>query len=267
MSEQIYRRPDDYDLEHEGDTEDIDFFVRLAARLKPQRVLELAAGSGRVTLPLAEAGAREGFEVVGLEIVPEMLAEANRCRDAAPESVRERLTFVLGDMRSWKARAPFDLIVTPCSSMSHVLGLDEQLATWRQARENLNPGGRFVVDVSTPDVASFADSARTPTRALVEIDRDTTDPETGARMLRFKTTRYLAHEQRAQIRYLYDKFTAAAQPDRYVSDYENHVYYPRELRLLFLHTGFEIEAVYGDYRERPLGPTSRQMIVIGKKPD
>ena len=35
------------------------------------------------------------------------------------------------------------------------------------------------------------------------------------------------------------------------------------LTLLFLHTGFKVEAVYGDYRGRPLGPQSPQIIVVG----
>ena len=47
--EAIYERPQDYDLEHEGDDEDIRFYTELVTRLRPRRVLELASGSGRVT--------------------------------------------------------------------------------------------------------------------------------------------------------------------------------------------------------------------------
>ena len=45
----IYERPRDYDLEHEGDDEDIEFYTRLVRQLRPRRVLELASGSGRVS--------------------------------------------------------------------------------------------------------------------------------------------------------------------------------------------------------------------------
>jgi hypothetical protein len=44
------------------------------------------------------------------------------------------------------------------------------------------------------------------------------------------------------------------------------VYFPRELRLLFLHTGFEIEDFFGDYSRRPLRASSQMMIMIGRKP-
>jgi hypothetical protein len=52
---------------------------------------------------------------------------------------------------------------------------------------------------------------------------------------------------------------------RHVSDFESHVYFPRELDLLFRVTGFEVEDRWGDYRFRPMGATSRQMIMVGRK--
>lgn len=264
--EAVYQHPSDYELEHVGDTEDIAFFCRLARRLRPVRVLELACGSGRVTLPLAEAGAEQGFEIVGVELVPEMLAVAQHKRSEAPATTQDCLTLLEGDMRSWKADQPFDLIVTPCSSMCHLLTLEDQLAAWRQAYDNLVPGGRFVVDVTMPNLGSYVDSFRSPAREVVEIDLDTFEPETKTRLLRYKTTRYVAHEQRAQIRFLYDKYVGGAQPERSLSDFESHVYYPRELELLYRHTGFEVEKIYGDYHNRAVGPLSPQLIVVGIKP-
>jgi predicted O-methyltransferase YrrM len=65
--EAIYERPRDYDLEHEGDDEDVAFYLRLLDRWRPRRVMELASGSGRVAIPLARAAAALQIEVVGLE--------------------------------------------------------------------------------------------------------------------------------------------------------------------------------------------------------
>ena len=266
VPEAIYQRPGDYDLEHIGDTEDIVFFTTLVSRFQPKRVLELACGNGRVTLPLAEAGATQGFEVTGLELVPDMLEAARQRQSEAAPKVRDRLHLVEGDMRNWQAKMPFDLIVTPCSSMCHLLTLEDQLAAWRSAYQNLFAGGRFVVDVTMADLGNYAESFHSPPRELVEVDLDTFDMQTLTRLLRYKTTRYLAHEQRARIRFLYDKYVGTAQPERTVSDFESHVYYPREMELLFRHTGFDVEAVYGDYRSQPLTASSPQMIFIGRKP-
>jgi len=109
---------------------------------------------------------------------------------------------------------------------------------------------------------------QTPPRSVVEIDLDAADPDTGTRLIRYKTTLYEPHEQRARIRFLYDKFTAGSteQPARSLSDFESHVYFPRELQLLYLCTGFVVDAVFGDYRLRPLRATSRQMIAVGRRP-
>ena len=265
--EAIDSRPRDYDLEHEGDDEDVRFYVELVRRLHPSRVLELASGSGRVTIPIARLAPSLDVEIVGLEIAEPMLQEAERKRAELEAEAQDRVTFVHGDLRYWRAASPFDLIVTPCSSLSHLLTLDDQLAAWRCAHDNLISGGRFVADLTMPNLAVYAESMQNPPRTTLEIDVDTSDPDTGARLLRYKTTRYLAHEQRAQIRFLYDKFPEGDRVDRYVSDFDAHVYYPRELELLFRCTGFEIEVRYGDHYWHPLRPSSRQLIYIGKRQD
>jgi SAM-dependent methyltransferase len=262
VDEEIYRRPRDYDLEHEDDDEDVAFYVELTKRLRPRRVLELGAGSGRVTTPLAELAARTGFTVTALDASPEMLAEAKRKLAAAGPRVRERVELVTGDMRTWEAAEPFDVVLVPCASVSHLLTLDDQLAVWSRAHANLVPGGRFVVDVAMPDLAVLAESMRQPARALVEIDSDTADDE-GRRLVRYRTTDYAPLEQRASIRFLYDKF-AGERAERWVSDFESHVYFPRELELLYRQTGFVVEATYGDYRFRTPRPSPRALVLVGR---
>jgi SAM-dependent methyltransferase len=263
--EAIYERPRDYDLEHEGDDDDIHFYSQLVKDLRPRRVLELASGSGRVSIPLARLAPLLEFELVGVEIAEPMLAEAERKRAELDSGAAGRVSFVRGDLRDWAADAPFDLIITPCSSLSHLLTVDDQLAAWRRAYANLRNGGRFVADLTMANLAVYAESMQTPPRTTVEIDIDTRDSKSGARLLRYKTTRYLPHEQRAQIRFLYDKFPDGEAVDRYVSDFDCHAYYPRELELLFRFTGFEVEARYGDYDRRPFRSTSRQVIMVGRK--
>lgn len=263
--EAIYERPRDYDLEHEGDEEDVAFYLRLLARWQPRRVIELGAGSGRVTIPLARAAAARDIQVVGLEREGPMRDEAMRKRARLGDDARRCLTFMTGDMRAWRAEQPFDLVIAPCSSLSHLLTLDDQIAAWRCAWDSLADGGRFVVDLTMPNLATYADSMQTPPRSLVEIDLDARDPNTGTRLLRYKTTKYVPHEQRAEIRFLYDKFPNSSQVDRYVSDFDCHVYYPREMELLFRLTEFRVEAWFGDYEMGRPRTSSRQLIGVGVK--
>jgi hypothetical protein len=97
------------------------------------------------------------------------------------------------------------------------------------------------------------------------MDIDAEAPDEGSRLIRYRAVRYLPHIQRARIHFLYDAFAASEAADRFVSDFESHVYFPRELELLFRLTGFEVEERWGDYRFRPLRATSRQMIMAGRR--
>jgi len=263
---QLYQRPAEYDLEHVGDEDDIRFYLDLAKRLRPESILELACGTGRITLPLAEQGARSGFSIVGLDSEATMLQQARDKLRHMPAAARRRTELVRGDMRKWHGRTPFGLVIVPCSSITHVQELCDQLDVWRRAFENLTPGGRFVVEATMPNFAAYADSFANPPRAIVEIDHDVVDRARNVRLVRRRTVTYLPDEQRAQIRFLYEKYRGRKLVENYIDDFASHVYFPRELQLLFMHSGFEIEDVFGDYNRRPLRPSSRQMIVIGRRP-
>jgi len=263
----IYKHPREYDLEHFGDDEDIAFYVSLVRSLRPRRILELGCGTGRITLPLAEEGARSGFEVIGLDSEPRMLERARQSLADATLEVRQCLELVEGDMRSFSTETKLDLIVIPCSSMSHVLELDDQIAVFKRCHANLNPGGRFIVEVTVPNLAAYADSFSVPPRTPLEIDLDRTDDTDGTRLIRRKTTRYASDRQLAEIRFLYEKYQHGRAVESYIDDFKSHVFFPRELELLFIHTGFAIERTLGDYRGRALGPNSPFIIMIGKRTD
>jgi len=193
----IYARPDVYDMEYEGaSNEDAHFFGRLLARVRPCRVLELACGSGRVTFPLAAALPKA--EIVGVDSSIEMLGKAAAARDAAESSVRQRVSLVKGDMRDWPGSGDaFDAVVIGCCSVSHLLTLDDRRRTWATAFRLLRPGGVFILDVRVPDLATLAESQRVRPRAFVDLDIDATRRSLGeeARLLRCTATTYEPHLQ------------------------------------------------------------------------
>jgi hypothetical protein len=153
----------------------------------------------------------------------------------------------------------------PRFSISHVLSLEDQLAVWKTCHDNLRPDGRLLVEITMPNMASFADSFSVPSRTPVEIDIDNVNESDGTRLIRRKTTRYLSHEQRAQIRFMYEKYQDGRGVESYIDDFACQVFFPRELRLLFIHTGYEVEETLGDYRGRALMADSPVMIMIGRR--
>jgi SAM-dependent methyltransferase len=259
----LYKHPEQYDREHLGEEEDIGFYQSLCRRLAPQKILELGCGTGRITLPLAEIG----FEVVGVDNQPEMLHRAEERRLRSDTEIRKRLEFIEGDMRTWRGRSDFDLILIPSSSISHLLSLEDQLAVWKTCHQNLRAGGRLLAEITMPNMASFADSFSVPPRALVEIDIDSENESDGTRLIRRKTTHYESHEQLAQIRFLYEKYQHGRGVESSIDDFVSHVFFPREVHLLFLHTGYSVEQTLGDYRGRPLRPDSPLIIMVGRRID
>jgi SAM-dependent methyltransferase len=218
-------------------------------------------------LPLAEEAVRCGCEVIGLDNQSEMLEQAEQNRARISSEARARLRFVAGDMRTFCAEPTVDLVVIPCSSMSHVLELADQIAVFKRCYENLTPGGRFIVEVTMPNMAAYSDSFSVPPRTPIEIDLDRTDESDGTRLIRRKTTRYLGDRQLAEIRFLYEKYQHGRAVESYIDDFASHVFFPRELELLFIHAGFEIERTLGDYRGKPLAANSSLIIMTGRRAD
>jgi ubiquinone/menaquinone biosynthesis C-methylase UbiE len=264
----IYARPDLYDMEYAGArNEDAHFFARLVARVRPRRVLELACGSGRVTLTLAAA--LPAAEIIGVDSSVEMLGRAATARNAAESSVRRRVSFLKGDMRDWPGSGgAFDAVVITCCSVSHLLTLDDRRHTWVTAFRLLRPGGVFILDVRMPDFATLAESQRVRPRAFVDLDIDATRRSLAedARLLRCAATTYDPHLQRADVRLIYDRFDQRALAERLVADFASHVYFPAELELLFVSAGFDIAQQYGDYRFGPLDRTSQYVVTVARRP-
>ena len=268
-SSEIYTRPDLYDMEYAGaSNDDACFLARLLASLRPRRMLEFCCGSGRVTFTLAAA--LPSAQIVGVDASIEMLGAAVVGREAADHSVRERVSFVEGDMRDWRGTGDaFDAVVIPCCSVSHLITLDDRRRTWATAFRLLRPGGVFVLDVRVPDLATLAEAQRVRPRAFVNLDIDAVRRTGGeeARLLRYTATTYEPHLQRADVRLLYDRFDQRVLAERLVTDFASHVYFPAELEMLFLSAGFEIAQRYGDYRFVPVDRTTAYVVTVARRPN
>ena len=77
----------------------------MAAKDRPERVLDVGCGAGRFAIPLAMAGS----EVVGLDFAHEMIAIADR--RAGEQGAADRCTFLAEDFLDWQAPEPFDLTI------------------------------------------------------------------------------------------------------------------------------------------------------------
>jgi SAM-dependent methyltransferase len=131
-------------------TDDIPFYVALAqeAASQGQSVLELGCGTGRVTIPMAQTGAR----VTGLDNAGPMLEIARRkATDAGVD-----IAWVEGDMASFSLEQSFGLVAIPFRSFLMLLTTELQKSCLACVREHLLDGGRLALNFFNPDPAIVA---------------------------------------------------------------------------------------------------------------
>jgi 2-polyprenyl-3-methyl-5-hydroxy-6-metoxy-1,4-benzoquinol methylase len=125
----------------------LNFYKRQIARYG-QPVLELACGSGRMTIPLAN----EGVNITGLDISEKML-------DLAKLKVSKRgvrIRFIQGDIRSFDLGQKFKFIFIPAQSVSHLHTREEIENCFSCVRQHLMSEGRFLIELFNSSVKLLA---------------------------------------------------------------------------------------------------------------
>ncbi len=132
-----------YDPWSRSVTEDVGFYVDHALA-SGGPVVELAVGTGRIAVPIAQAG----VPVIGVDASPGMLEVARAAADAA--GVGDLLELRVGDLRDPPVAERVPLVICPFRSLLHMETEDEKLRALAAAHRLLEPGGRFVFDVFAP---------------------------------------------------------------------------------------------------------------------
>lgn len=193
-----------------------------------------------------------------------MLKAYQRKLGELPEATQQRVSLHQGDMCDYDlpARGTYDLIFLPFNSISHLYEIEQQFAAFTKTLEHLAPGGRFVVDVFLPDIDYLSDALNRPSTVYLEDELES--PDGDFTMMLYTTRKYDAFEQVQHLTWTHEKFFETGENERYLTRLDMHVFFPRELQLLFLATGFSIESIYGGYDWKPFGKGTRQ-IVVGRK--
>lgn len=140
-----------YDPWNRSVTEDVDFYVA-EARKDGGPVVELGVGTGRIAVPVAEAG----VPVIGVDSSARMLA---LCRRRAEEAgVARLLDLREGDLRRPPVRKRVSLVTSPFRSLLHLQSDDARLEAFAAIHKLLVPGGRFIFDVFAPSAADVKET-------------------------------------------------------------------------------------------------------------
>jgi SAM-dependent methyltransferase len=236
-----------YDRREMHPTDDIAFWERQARRCGDP-VLELACGTGRITIPLAKAG----FRVTGLDILPSMMDEGRR--KAAREAID--IGWVEGDCRDFDLGQAYSLIFIPYNSMNHLQTLTDLEACFLCVRNHMRAGSRFIFDIFNPrlDILLRDPSKEYPHsvyedpdgRGSIEItENNVYDPATQINTVRL--------------------FFALPDGSRHRYDLICRMWFPQEIDAIVKYNGFDVESKYGDYDESRFHGNSPKQIMVCRK--
>ena len=110
-------------------------------KFSPQKVLELACGTGTVAIALAQ----EGYQVVGVDRSSSMLREAKK----KAQQAGVKIPFLRQDMRNLVLKDPVDLVTCFFDSINYLLSYQDLVRTFDKISRALRPRGLFTFDMNT----------------------------------------------------------------------------------------------------------------------
>jgi SAM-dependent methyltransferase len=247
-----------YDLDMLDVTEDIGMYLELARQVGGP-VLELAAGSGRVAIPLARAG----YRVVALDRDPAMLRRATAAWAAIPEAGRAAggsLELVEADLTVHRTDERFGLVILALNSFMLLDDETARVAALVTMRSHLREGGMAVVDVVNPDDDEIATYDG---RLQLEWVRE--DPSRAELVTKLMSARLDVDARTVLLTQLFDAApTRGGAVRRTVREDALHLVPPSHLRRLALRAGFARADLRGDHRLTRHRPGSPRALLIGR---
>ena len=110
-------------------------------RQSPELVLDLACGTGSLSIELAQ----RGYDMIGVDQSQDMLGQAREKADEAGTPI----LFLEQDMQEFELYGTVDSIICTCDSLNYLLEAEDVRKVFRLADNYLNPGGLFIFDVNT----------------------------------------------------------------------------------------------------------------------
>jgi SAM-dependent methyltransferase len=246
-----------YDVDLAEDPGDVNLYLALAGRTGGP-VLEIASGSGRVAVPLAEAG----YEVTAVDIDPAMLARAEKAIAGADPAVRSRVELVEADLvdLSLTGGPRFRLAILALNSILLLATRDRQRDALQTMARNLAPGGIAVVDVWVP---SGDELARYDGRVGLEYVR--IDPETGLLVTKMASAQHEPATGHVGLTTIYDESEPGGPTRRWIREDRLRLLNAEELRSLADSAELDVEVLAGDYDLNPVGPHDERVILVARR--
>jgi SAM-dependent methyltransferase len=213
----------------------VDRLVQLAAG---GRALELAIGTGRVGVPLAE----RGVPVTGIELSQPMIDQLRTKVD------EDTLPVLVGDMTAVQAPGEFTLVYLVFNTISNLLTQVDQVTCFRNAARHLSPGGCFVIELWVPELRTLP-PGRDAT--VWHVDDSYIALDTYDVLHQLCTSHHFTFGDGKEAR-------LSRSPHRYI--------WPAELDLMAQLAGFALESRHADWSGAEFTAESRSHVSVYRLP-
>jgi len=229
---------------HNTHMTDLPFYKKWLPQDKNDHILELCCGTGRLTLPIAQAG----YRITGVDYTPSMLEQAKAKASAAGLSI----PFVEADMRTFDLPEQYDLIFIPFNSIHHLYQNEDLFQTLRAVKKHLKEGGLFLLDCFNPNISYIVEGQK----GLQEVTNYTT--EDGREVMIKQQMRYDSPPQinRIEWHYFIDGVFDSIQ------NLDMRMFYPQELDTYLTWGGFQILHKFGNFEEAAFDDDSDKQIFV-----
>src|SRR5215469_8593550 len=238
------------------DLVDRDFYVELAKRVGGP-VLELACGTGRILLPIA----REGIAIHGVDLSAAMLAILRKNLQREPKDVRELISMVEGDIRTFRSNRQYPLVIIPFRPLQHMYTVEEQVAALKTAAFHLDEEGILAFDVFFPRFASIDSGIG---EELLELEWPIRSDAAKVVRRYFRKESVDKVNQNFTASFIFRTYQGGKVVREETEPFKMSYYTYPHLRALFLLAGLVIVEEYGSFARTPLDNSAEQMIFLLK---
>lgn len=237
---------------------DKDFYLSLSQSAEG-KTLELGCGTGRILVPIAEAGCH----IVGLDLSDYMLAKCREKLDASHDkSLPGRVRLVKGTITNFDLEQSFDLATTPFRVFQHLVSIEDQLACLQCVNKHLHLGGKLVLDLFQVNL----DYLCNPDRTKETEDFSGVEIKDGRKLRR---THRLANlhrvEQYNDVELIYYVTHPNGREERLVHSFPFRYFFRYEVEHILQRCGFNTLDVFGNYDKSPLRDDSPEMVFLAEK--
>ena len=235
-----------YDLDFEDYYDDVSFYQSLA-EYHGDSVLELGCGTGRVAVPLAQAGLR----VTGVDINQTMLDVAKKRMGTG-----KGLTLKRGDMTKLDLKQTYALVTVPLGGVQHLASLDDFAASIAVLAHHLEPGGVAVVDIEAPHRDDYDP---TPQPLVEHWTKPWAD---GGQVTKLVSVESRPADSMKDITWHFDVASKTGALRRVTTSFTFRTITLGEVTLAGRLAGLRTVAAFGDYEFTPFSDFSERMIVL-----